>query len=408
MCGIISYFSQETKYNKDMKDCLSQLIAVDTLRGNHSTGLMIDQGEGEAYYYKKSIAGHDFVQLNNIEKILLDYNKLRWLVGHNRAATFGSINSNNAHPFMHDHITGVHNGTITNYRALSRQENFTVDSEHIIYALSKDKTKDVIPKINGSFALMWHNGKTDTLHFIRNNERPYCFGLVEGENTMLGASEPGMLSWIASRNGIKLEKLILPEAGYEYTFKLDNVKKPRRKKHELFVPYVNRNPGNHQSGRTVHYPPRTDRQGQGTASVVAGEAIKLPVQFYITKFDIYRSNKPNYGSLVCKTLGNDDAVVYAVDTKDYIVRNQWYEGTANWRDNQSGQLTIQSTSIKKLADEEVGTEHDLYKCCVCEEYMGEDDILFVDNTPVCLDCVEHFDISKSDVEMVDNTKGKEK
>ena len=238
MCGIVSYVSGRFTFDKDIADSLLQMIVCDTVRGAHSTGIMYED-DVNVYTYKRPLSGFDFVQLPEAKRVINNFHHSRFLVGHNRAATIGAVSQENAHPFQHDHITGVHNGTLTNHRTLTKSTfNATVDSEYIFKALSEvDKSSEVIDKINGAFALIWYNSLSDTLHFVRNEDRPYCFAKVKDEDTLLGASEKEMLMWIAKRNGVEIEKTFIPKALDEWVFDLTatEVTKPAIIKHKGYV-----------------------------------------------------------------------------------------------------------------------------------------------------------------------------
>src|SRR3546814_11475199 len=68
------------------------------------------------------------------------------LFGHNRAATKGAVNQENAHPFNHGDIVGCHNGTLYNVTNLDDHKDFKVDSENIFYDMSRNGAKATIVK----------------------------------------------------------------------------------------------------------------------------------------------------------------------------------------------------------------------------------------------------------------------
>src|SRR3546814_19849994 len=62
------------------------------------------------------------------------------LFGHNRAATKGAVNQENAHPFNHGDIVGCHNGTLYNVTNLDAPKDLKVVSENIFYDMKSAKS----------------------------------------------------------------------------------------------------------------------------------------------------------------------------------------------------------------------------------------------------------------------------
>jgi len=203
MCGIVSYFSNEKGVDNKIATLMGNALWIDSIRGFHSTGIIYESA-GSVEYYKKAIAGYDFVQLDQVKDVLGVLHKTPYFIGHNRAATRGEKITSNAHPFQCGHITGVHNGTIYNHTTLNK-ESFDVDS-HSLYNAIKDKGSiEVIPKVSGGFNLLWHDDKDDTIHVLRNSDRPYTFAKIKGKETLIGMSEWPMLAWLVERAGLEVE-----------------------------------------------------------------------------------------------------------------------------------------------------------------------------------------------------------
>ena len=316
MCGIISYFSTEKGYKREMSKTLSELIMANTVRGYHSTGMFYEGEEDSPDIFKKAVPGYDFVELKTAGRIINNYEKGGFLVAHNRAATKGVVNANNAHPFQHGDITGVHNGTLLSWKALTTG-TYDTDSEYIIKAIAEDGSDEVIPKLNGSFNLIWHDAMDNTLHICRNDDRKYVFGKVKGQNTILGASEPQMLYWIAGRNKIEFEEdLWYPQPMTEYTFTLDKkLNKPKTKVHKEFSTYTapNRygnNYGNDYSRNTGIKPAK-------------GREL---LTFSFNKWEVYNTSNVNrLGKFEGKTIKGDMAMLFGFKEDQYEL-NQAYEG----------------------------------------------------------------------------------
>ena len=204
MCGLVGVAS---KYITavDMK-WFKHAIIADTIRGPHSTGVALCNTKGQSIA-KAAVNGPSFVEGKAYDTLSRDaistLTPASAVIGHNRWATVGSITDDTAHPFQHGNIAGVHNGTLWWHEHLAKGEGnkFDVDSEAVIYALDKSDTfVDVLEDLPGAFALVWHDMSTNKLHFARNDERElYIAESVDGD-TILWASEEGMLKWLADRN----------------------------------------------------------------------------------------------------------------------------------------------------------------------------------------------------------------
>lgn len=214
MCGIFGMISYEgtVKYTF-RREWLEQACKVGHVRGEHSTGLYaapLHKDKHAPILYKKALPGYDFAQLKAVNSIFQNTDYWKFLIGHHRFATRGFIDSENAHPFQHGHITLVHNGSLTYLSKLHKDFNkFSVDSEVLTYALSQESYKKVLPRLKGAAALAWHDEKEDSLFLFRNKERPMFYAKLKDEESILFASEYGMLMWLATRNGIVIEN------GYE-------------------------------------------------------------------------------------------------------------------------------------------------------------------------------------------------
>ena len=205
----------------------TQGVIIDTLRGPHSTGLVYTDNDGSVEIYKKPIPGYDFVNMPKFASVLNDPEDHPFMIAHNRYATKGKVNTANAHPFQHKHITGVHNGSLWTWKPLSPEENFETDSEYIFHALANtDDVGEVIKKIDGAFALVWHDSRDNTMHICRNDEREFWLAHVKGKQTVLGASEKEMLELMFARNNLDIEELYLVNNGHELIFKLDDLHNP--------------------------------------------------------------------------------------------------------------------------------------------------------------------------------------
>ena len=184
---------------------------MDTLRGEHSTGLAaVSRHTDTVTTFKKAVPGHEFLQYKQTDALFTGVN--RALIGHNRFATKGLINAANAHPFTHGKITGAHNGTLVRQNLLPDHAMFDVDSENIIYSFDTIGVNETVSKLHGAYALTWWDAADSTFNLLRNSERPLYYLITKDNKTILYASEGEMLQAVANRNNIQFEKIqLLPK-----------------------------------------------------------------------------------------------------------------------------------------------------------------------------------------------------
>lgn len=202
MCGIVGVINPTTLAHEKW---FTQALIVDQLRGFHSTGAFA-VFKDEVQWHKDAVLGTHFVEQEGFKGLLRTRSPLAY-VGHNRWATMGEVNEDNAHPFHHNPITLVHNGTLRTEAPGVSATQFGTDSEGIAYALSQpDAVPDnVLNELSGAFVLVWHDLDDNCLRMARNDERTLYVAKCKGHDTLLFASEALMIEWLAARNNIELE-----------------------------------------------------------------------------------------------------------------------------------------------------------------------------------------------------------
>lgn len=155
-------------------------------------------------------------------------------VCHVRHATAGHVSKENAHPFVIERddgskLVGVHNGTLKDWQHKLRGQEFDVDSEWAFNMIA-DKGIEALKYFDGAYALVWHDTRSpESVFMVRNEQRPLHFMQTEDGKTVLGASELGMLGWLAERNGFKIKRdknqnaMFYLSPGRLYEFSLKNV-----------------------------------------------------------------------------------------------------------------------------------------------------------------------------------------
>lgn len=181
-----------------------QMLHVGALRGMHGTGALAVEKNGGFYRAKVGGPPHQLFESESwrhMEKFVSD-KSIRFMVGHNRYATYGKRITEHAHPFYHGDICLVHNGTLEGAwrKTLPDGNKFDVDSEAICNSIALQGVEKTMKGLRGAWTLVYYNKKDQTLNILRNSKRP----LYMCRNTQWGmlafASEQEMLYWIAKRN----------------------------------------------------------------------------------------------------------------------------------------------------------------------------------------------------------------
>ncbi|MEK6881928.1 MAG: hypothetical protein AABY22_20080 [Nanoarchaeota archaeon] len=169
MCGIIGY-SGLSLFNIDK---IKILFLYNETRGEDSTGLYTPENG----IVKSIDSVSDFIYNKKIKISNM-------LIGHCRKCSMGTIRESNAHPFEIDNIIGVHNGHIKNTHDLctwdeKRYFDLDIDSQMIMYLLSKYKDPRFLYKINGSAALLFTDKRTNIVYAFRNDQKPLFYGKIK-------------------------------------------------------------------------------------------------------------------------------------------------------------------------------------------------------------------------------------
>lgn len=202
MCGLVGVVAKNLW--KGHVDAFNDLLWIDQVRGRHSTGVAAIHGHkrDEIRLIKDAVRPDILQDLRRYDTVVS--HNAHALIGHNRYATVGAINSANAHPFVFPTLVGAQNGTIPHgafksFGDVLGDESFGTDTETLYYLIDKLGVEAVIPKVWGAWALTWYDREEKTLNFLRNKERPLYIALLKNKQALFWASEKAMLDFALER-----------------------------------------------------------------------------------------------------------------------------------------------------------------------------------------------------------------
>lgn len=195
------------------------MLIVDTLRGQHSTGVAVVGSTGDTRIAKAVGHAYDLFDSRQYNGVFNGVNRV--LIGHNRYATTGSVNKRNAHPFDFDSLVGAHNGTLNTKWKLFENNKFQVDSEALYHHIEQKGLKDALDNLAGAWALTWWDKQKKTINFLRNKERTLYITTDDKAECIYWASEYWMLSGLLHRNNISHDKIELLTEDKHFEFPID-------------------------------------------------------------------------------------------------------------------------------------------------------------------------------------------
>ena len=354
MCGLVGVAGNLTATSTKI---MAQMLIADQFRGMHSTGVASIKDNSVATY-KRAMNASDFLQLKRADSLLDIYADA--IIGHNRAATQGQVNDENAHPFTHGDVTLVHNGTLVTQRGLPKHSQFTVDSENIAYAMSQLGAKDVLEELDGAFSLVWHDTRNNTLNFARNDERPLCLAYAHG--IVYWASEELMLRWLLDRNKIHNPVFMTLPVGQHHVLDLskkitgfDSLIFKRFTPKETYSYY-------HYPAKSAHKPGRTGNVSDYVVEQLGKDGYKMDqeLDFVASKFEAYSQNS-SMGNLFGNDITNNKGVIiYGVSrnqvtmepntdqpSPDYLYTST-VSGRTTWGSSRTPITCLSSSRISKM------------------------------------------------------------
>jgi hypothetical protein len=222
MCGLLGLISRQQGgfFSRDL-DMLEWMSIINTIRGKDSTGFFTAYRNKQAEVIKIGTHPFNLFQCKEWGAFRNSVtNRGKFVVCHNRAATRGKVSTENAHPFVENNIILAHNGTLWNHSNLSKDKEVEVDSHAIAIALAEKPASEVLPTIDGAFALIWYNTETEKLYAARNDERPLSL-LINREFLVL-SSEPWIAASPMTRFDKKIDDIVDIKPGTIWEFDINN------------------------------------------------------------------------------------------------------------------------------------------------------------------------------------------
>lgn len=204
MCGLIAMVAkQQMGFTKEHVGAFAQLLYAGQLRGVDGTGMFYAKKGKAVRIIKAPEPSSFFMSSPAFGKGMKEvFDDARFVVGHNRAATKGTIDFDCTHPFNEGNITLVHNGTLWSHKDLYKDAK--VDSHAICHSINEIGYKETLKKVDGAFALIWYDSSDKKLRIARNDQRPLY--IIEGKQIWILVSELEMGLWIMKRNQLEIIK----------------------------------------------------------------------------------------------------------------------------------------------------------------------------------------------------------
>lgn len=207
MCGLVGMAGNlNSTHSKMFRD----MLVFDYVRGVDSTGVaMLGIAPSADVEVEKAIGSPGNLWEWGTSPLFNDrgFSKSakKLMIGHNRAATIGVVNTENAHPFQYGSVTGAHNGSLRDWYDLEGYAHLDVDSKAIFNTINLKGIDHCWKNFSGAAALVYYDAETKLLNIIRNSERPLFIAHSEKSDAIFWASEPWMIIVAAERHKIKLK-----------------------------------------------------------------------------------------------------------------------------------------------------------------------------------------------------------
>lgn len=177
MCGLVGVICNQGGLWKGDIEKFMYMLLINSMRGMDSTGMFTISKKLKEVDFLKVLGGpshlfHEDVYEKITERAAKECDAI---IGHGRLATIGEVSAKNAHPFVVDNISLVHNGTLSNFDQLRKKHNLVnvkVDSLLCAHLLNKLTPEEFKEEIEGAYAFIWYDSRDGFLYVMKNSERP--------------------------------------------------------------------------------------------------------------------------------------------------------------------------------------------------------------------------------------------
>jgi len=202
MCGLYGIYS--SVLSQIEKEDAVNLGWLNMTRGRDSTGIMVgyrEEGRQMIDSCKRTTDASTFFAEKAVKE-LFDSRQVFFIAGHNRAATIGDINYNNAQPIREGNIIGQHNGTASSLAKQADKENVS-DTRLLLRMINELGIEGAIKELTwgDAFALVYADVADNTLNIIKNGLRPLSVMFGVSKTTFWWSSESRALDFIAQGRG---------------------------------------------------------------------------------------------------------------------------------------------------------------------------------------------------------------
>jgi glucosamine 6-phosphate synthetase-like amidotransferase/phosphosugar isomerase protein len=198
MCEI-QFVYNEKGLTSDEKQMFFRMLENGSV-GNRDAWGVYTIIDGKDYIHKNKGTPLIDAEYRDVKGKIISHN-VKFLLGHNRLKTQGSLDNMNNHPFVGDRFAVVHNGSINNCSLIKKSEQLkydeTVDSYVILALLEKYKdtyesTEDLIKyvaeTISGMFSIMIYDKLNDEFWYFKETSTTMSSYLM-GETIVMSTNE---------------------------------------------------------------------------------------------------------------------------------------------------------------------------------------------------------------------------
>jgi predicted glutamine amidotransferase len=413
LCGLVGMMGAIGKFDRV---AFHWLLHLDVIRGDDSTGICAVHNDNSVKVFKE--VGRPEELYDKYEKEFFhDYyqrHDVKCLIGHNRAATQGEVNAENAHPFEYKNIIGAHNGTIIPWslKNLNGFKEHQIDSQIVFQHINDtNNVQEVWDTADGAMALTWWDKDTKSLNVARNEQRPLHYCLSKDEKVIFWASKPWMLEAALARCGVKHKKIVSFDTNVHYKIFIGEKGQIKAKETPL-NPFVDP-----WASYTVKYnagsPPPLLQDCSGGYSLEIREFVNEGPNAW----DGYFIGVEELGEEVVVDIYNPQALVMEHRYKSIMKRceegNPYYSFFIKDLVEVKGYPTIKSMHLSPMAktdttssmnktvmveidgekfDETTFKEKYSEGCCLCGSPISFDEVkdsVFVSDLVICKECKDH-------------------